>query len=187
MNKEKAERAVRDLLVALDQDVNSEGMKDTPLRVAEMYVAQCTEEEAELDRTFETAKLNDLIMVRDVPVQSYCPHHLLPWYGRAHVAYIPHKRVLGISKLARLVYSCTRGFPLQEAATKNIADRLYEEVEPKGVMVVIEAVHTCMSLRGAKATGASATTSAVRGVMRDVAAAREEVLSLILRTAGDRR
>ena len=187
MNKEAAERAVRDLLIALDQDVESDGLRDTPRRVARMYIEQCTEEDAELDRTFETDKLNDLIMVRDIPVQSYCPHHLLPWYGRAHIAYIPHKRVLGLSKLARLAYSCTRGFPLQEAVTKSIADRLYEELEPKGVMVVIEAVHTCMSLRGAKAIGASATTSAVRGMMRDVVAAREEVLSLILRTAGGRR
>ena len=182
MNKEKAEQAIRDLLVALDQDVESEGMKGTPERVARMYIEQCTEADAELDRVFHTDKLNDLVMVRDIPVQSLCPHHLLPWYGRAHVAYIPNKRALGLSKLARLVYSCTRGFPLQEEATKNIADRLYEEVEPKGVMCVIEAVHTCMSLRGARAIGASATTSAVRGVMRDVVAAREEVLSLILRT-----
>jgi len=187
MNKEKAEQAIRDLLIALDQDVESEGMKDTPERVARMYIEQCTEADAELDRMFHTERLNDLIMVRDVPVQSCCPHHLLPWYGRAHVAYIPHKRVLGLSKLARLVYSCTRGFPLQEEVTKDVADRLYERLECKGVMVVVEAVHTCMSLRGARAIGASATTSAVRGVMRDVAAAREEVLSLILRTAGDRR
>ena len=181
MNKEAAECAVRDLLIALDQDVESDGMRDTPRRVAEMYVEQCTEEDAELDRTFQTDKLNDLIMVRDIPLQSYCPHHLLPWYGRAHIAYIPHKKVLGMSKLARLVYSCTRGFPLQEEATKDVADRLYEELECKGVMVVVEAVHTCMSLRGAKAIGASATTSAVRGVFRDVVAAREEFLNLILK------
>ena len=179
MDKVRAENAVRELLLALDLDVNSDGMKDTPRRVAEMYVQQCTEEDAELDRTFQTDKLNDLIMVRDIPLQSYCPHHLLPWYGRAHIAYIPHKKVLGMSKLARLVYSCTRGFPLQEEATKDVADRLYEELECKGVMVVVEAVHTCMSLRGAKAIGASATTSAVRGVFRDAVAARGEFLSLI--------
>ena len=187
MDKVKAEQAVRDLLIALGQDINSEGLRDTPARVADMYIEQCTEEDAELERVFHTVKLNDLVMVRDIPVRSVCSHHLLPWYGRAHIAYIPHKCVLGLSKLARLVYSCSKGFTIQEEVTKNIADRLYEEVEPKGVMVIIEAVHTCMSLRGAKAIGASATTSAVRGVMRDVIAAREEVLSLILRTAGDRR
>jgi len=178
-NKEAAEKAVRDLLIALDQDVESVDMKGTPERVARMYIAQCVKSDAGLERTFQTDKLNDLIMARNIPVQSYCPHHLVPWYGRAHVAYIPHEKVLGVSKLARLVYSCTRGFPLQEEVTKNIADKLYEELDTKGVMVVIEAVHTCMALRGAKALGASVTTSAVRGVMRDVIAAREEVLTLI--------
>jgi len=183
MNKEAAERAVRDLLIALGQDVMSEGLRDTPRRVAEMYVQQCTEEDAELDRTFQEDKFDELVMVRDIPVTSFCEHHLIPWYGRAHIAYIPHKKLLGLSKLARLVYSCSKGFTIQERVTKLIADRLYEELEPKGVMVVVEAVHTCMSLRGAKAIGASATTSAVRGIFRDVVAAREEVLSLILRTA----
>ena len=179
MNKERAENAVRELLTALDQDITSEGMRDTPRRVAEMYVSQCTEEDAELERTFVTDKLNDLIMVRDIPMHSMCSHHLLPYYGRAHIAYIPYKRVLGLSKLARLAYSCSKGFTLQESVTKNVADRLYEELECKGVMVVVEAVHTCMSLRGAKALGASATTSAVRGVFRDAVAARGEFLSLI--------
>ena len=179
MNKEKAEQAVRDLLIALDQDVESENFRDTPERVARMFISQCTEEGAVLVRTFDAEKVDELIMVRDIPVQSVCPHHLLPWYGRAHVAYIPNEKLLGISKLARLVYSCTRGFPLQEVATKNIADRLYESAKAKGVMVVVEAVHTCMSLRGARAIGASATTSAVRGVFRDVTAAREEFLGLI--------
>lgn len=179
MNKEKAEQAVRDLLVALDQDLASEGMKDTPRRVADMYIRQCTEEEAELERTFQMEKFDELVMVRDIPITSFCEHHLVPWYGRAHIAYIPNKKLLGISKLARLAYSCSKGFTIQESVTKRIADRLYEEVEPKGCMVVIEAVHTCMSLRGAKAIGASATTSAVRGIFRDVVAAREEFLGLI--------
>jgi len=120
-------------------------------------------------------------MVRDIPVASFCQHHLIPWYGRTHVAYIPNKKVIGLSKLARLVYSCSKGLTIQEAVTKHTADRLYESIEPKGVMVVIEAVHTCMNLRGARAIGSSTTTSAVRGVFRDVDAARNEFLSLVLK------
>lgn len=179
MNKESAEQAVRDLLAALDQDLSSEGMRDTPKRVAYMFIAQCTEEDAELDITFQMEKFDELVMMRDIPMTSFCEHHMIPWYGRAHIAYIPNKKLLGLSKLARLVYSCSKGFTIQERVTKMIADRLYEEVEPKGVMVVIEAVHTCMSLRGARAIGSSATTSAVRGIFRDVIAAREEFLGLI--------
>lgn len=179
MNKDAAKKAVRDLLIALDQDVNSEGLKDTPRRVAEMFISQCSEEDAQLDRTFQADKFDELVMVRDIPVSSFCEHHLVPWYGRAHIAYIPNKKLLGLSKLARLVYSCSKGFTIQERVTKTVADRLYVEIEPKGVMVVVEAVHTCMSLRGAKAIGSSATTSAVRGIFRDVIAAREEFLGLI--------
>jgi len=179
MDKERAENAVRELLIALDQDVNREGLKDTPKRVARMFMEQCSEHDPGLDRTFSEVKINDLTMVRDVPVYSFCEHHLVPWHGRAHIAYIPQKRVIGISKLARLAYKCCVGFTIQETVTKNIADILHETLEPKGVMVVIEAVHTCMCLRGARALGASAVTSAVRGVFRDVIAARHEFLSLI--------
>lgn len=179
MNISAAESAVRELLIALDQDVESEGMRGTPERVARMFVEQCTAEDAELDHVFVEDRFDELVMVRDIPIRSYCEHHLLPWFGRAHIAYIPNKQLLGISKLARLTYSCSKGFTIQERVTKQIADRLYSEVEPKGVMVVVEAVHACMSLRGAKALGASTTTSAVRGVFRDVVAAREEFLGLI--------
>jgi len=179
MDREKAEAAVRELLLALDQDVNREGLKDTPKRVAKMLMEQCGEHDADLWRMFSEVKLNDLTMVRDIPVYSFCEHHLVPWYGRAHIAYIPQKRVIGISKLARLAYKCCAGFTIQESVTKNIADTLHESLEPKGVMVVIEAVHMCMCLRGARAIGASAVTSAVRGVFRDVVAARHEFLSLV--------
>jgi len=179
MDKPKAERAVRDLLLALGQDVESEGLKGTPERVARMFIAQCTAEDAGLSRTFSEDKFDEMVMVRDIPIMSFCEHHLVPWYGRAHVAYIPNRKLLGISKLARLAYSCCKGFTIQERVTKDIAEILYNKVDPKGVMVVIEAVHTCMSLRGARATGSSTTTSAVRGVFRDAIAAREEFLGLI--------
>lgn len=184
MDKEKAVQAVKELLLALDQDVTFAGLEDTPERVARMYITQCSDEDAELGVTFQTDKLDDLVMVRDIPFVGFCQHHLLSYSGRAHIAYIPNKKLLGISKLARLVYSCSKGFTIQERVTKDIADRLYEEVEPKGVMVVIEAQHSCMNLRGAKAVGSSVVTSAIRGVMRDVVAARQEMLTLLLRTTG---
>jgi len=181
VNRDKAELAVRDLLVALDQDITREGMENTPRRVADMYVAQGADEDAELDVVFQEEKFDELILVRDIPFVSCCEHHLVFYFGRAHVAYIPNKKVLGISKLARLVYSCSKGFTIQERVTKEIVNRLYEEVEPKGAMVVIEAQHGCMNLRGARAVGSSTVTSAIQGVFRDVVAARSEFLSLVLK------
>lgn len=181
MDKDAAERAVRDLLLALDQDIDSEGMKDTPRRVAEMYIAQCSNENAGLEVVFQEEGFDGLVMVRDIPFVSCCEHHMVFFYGRAHVAYIPNKKILGISKLARLVYSCSRGFSIQERVTINIADILYEDIEPKGVMVVLEAQHGCMNLRGAKAVGSSTVTSVIKGVFRDVTAARSEFLNLVLK------
>ncbi len=181
MDKAKAEQAIRDLLLALDQDVESEGLKDTPKRVAELFLTQCSEESAELDVVFQEKSFDGLVMVRDIPFVSCCEHHLVFFYGRAHVAYIPNKKLLGISKLVRLVYSCSRGLSIQERVTQSIVDRLYEEVEPKGVMVVLEAFHGCMNLRGAKAVGSSTVTSVIKGVFRDVVAARSEFLNLVLK------
>jgi GTP cyclohydrolase I len=175
----RAAMAVRELLMALGQDVESEGLKDTPRRVAEMFVEQCTDSEPELDRLFQQ-EYDGMVIVKDIPFVSACQHHLVHYFGRAHVAYLPQKkRVLGLSKLARLVFSCSRGFTIQESVTKMIADKLYSEVEPLGVMVVVEAEHGCMSLRGARAVGSSTITSVVKGVFRDVPAARAEFLGLI--------
>lgn len=180
MDRAKLELAIRNLLEALDQDVSREGLRDTPRRVADMYIEQCSSENAELNKMFEE-KFDELVFMRDIPIVSFCEHHLLPWFGRAHIAYVPRKRVLGLSKFARLVYSCSKGFTIQEAVTRQIADKLYDEAEPLGCMVVIEAVHSCMSLRGARSIGASTTTSAVRGVFRDVPAVRQEFLTLIVK------
>ncbi len=179
MDKQRAENAVRELLLALDQDIRSEGLMDTPTRVAEMYLEQCTDGDAELDVTFKQMTYDGMVIVRDVPFVSYCEHHLLPYFGRAHIAYIPRKRVLGLSKLARLVYCCSRGFTIQESVTEEVANRLYDEVEPLGCMVVVEAEHGCMNLRGARSIGSSTVTSVVRGVFRDVPAARSEFLGLV--------
>lgn len=178
MDKLAAEKAVRDLLVALDQAVDSEGLRGTPQRVAEMYFEQCAPEDAETDRCFEE-KFDELVMVRNIPLRGYCEHHLLPYVGQAHIAYIPRGTVLGLSKLVRLVNSSSKGFTIQERVTDSIADRLYNDVKALGVAVVIEAVHTCMLARGVKASGTSATTSAVRGVFRDAPAARQEFLALL--------
>lgn len=179
MNKQGAIEAVSNLLKALDQDMTREGLVHTPRRVVESLIEQCSENDAELDVTFSQLTYDGMVMVRDVPFVSYCEHHLLPYSGRVHIAYIPRKRVLGISKLARLAYSCSRGFTIQETVTETIADRLYKEVEPLGCMIVVEAEHGCMNLRGARAIGSSTITSVVRGIFRDVTAARSEFLSLI--------
>jgi len=179
MDKDRAERAVRELLVALGQDVESEGLKDTPRRVAEMYIDQCADSEPELDRVFQE-EYEGMVTVRDIPFVSCCMHHLVHYFGRAHVAYIPRKaKVLGLSKVARLVFTCSRGFTIQEGVTQRIADALYDEVDILGCMVVIEAEHGCMNLRGARATGSSTVTSVVKGVFRDVPAARSEFLGLV--------
>ena len=179
MDKERAKRAVRELLLALDRDLGSAGLKNTPERVAEMYIEQCTDGDAELHVTFEQMTYDGMVIVRDIPFTSYCEHHLLPYSGRAHIAYIPRKKVLGLSKLARLIHSCSRGFTIQESVTEAAADRLYNEVEPLGCMVIIEASHGCMNLRGARTVGSSTVTSVVRGVFRDVPAARSEFLGLV--------
>ena len=179
MNKEKAERAVRELLIALDQDVESEGLRDTPRRVAEMYIDQCTDGEVELDRLFQ-AEYEGMVVVRDIPFVGACQHHLVHYFGRAHVAYVPRKnKVLGLSKLARLVFAYSRGFTIQEDVTQCIANALYDEVDMLGCMVVIEAEHGCMNLRGARAVGSSTVTSVVKGVFRDVPAARAEFMGLV--------
>jgi len=181
MNLEAAKSAVTSLLLALDQDINSVDMKDTPKRVAEMLIEQCTVKDAEIDVTFAEDKFGGMVIVRDIPFVGMCPHHLVYYTGKAYVAYIPKKKVLGISKLARLVYSCSVGFVTQEHITNMIAERLYEsdDINCQGCAVVLIAEHGCMSLRGAKAQGASTITSEMRGVFMTVPAARQEFLDLI--------
>jgi len=180
MDKQRAESAVRELLLALDQDVGLEGLQDTPRRVAAMFIAQVEGNgEVELDRVFSTTGFDGMVIVRDMPFVSCCMHHLVFYSGRTHIAYIPKGPVLGLSKLSRLVNYCSRGFTIQEDVTELIASTLYRETDSLGCMVVIEAEHGCMCLRGAKAVGSSTVTSVVKGVFRDVPAARAEFLSLI--------
>lgn len=184
MDKAKAENAVRELLIALGQDVESEGLKDTPKRVAGMFMAQISGDPYDEDwmRTFAEEKFDEMVLIRDVPFVSMCEHHLVYYTGRAHVGYIARKKLLGVSKLARLVYLCSRGLTIQERVAERIADLLYEEINPLGCMVVLEASHGCASLRGARAIGSSVVTSCVRGVFRDVSAARAEFMGLVTRS-----
>jgi GTP cyclohydrolase I len=177
-------RAVAELLEAIGEDPGRDGLLRTPERVAEMYAELCSglhEDPARhLDVRFD-ADHDELILVRDIPFASLCEHHLMPFTGRAHVGYIPgvDGRVTGLSKLARLVEGYARRPQVQERLTTQVADALEARLSPRGVVVIIEAEHLCMSMRGVSKPGAVTVTSAVRGVLRDDAAARAEAMSIV--------
>src|ERR1044072_4775695 len=173
-----AQRAVEDLLVALGQDLDDEHGRDTPRRVAAAYAELLTPREFNLTTFPHDENYAELAVARDIPFHSLCQHHLLPFTGVAHVGYIPGDRILGLSKLARVVELFSRRLRVQERLTKQVAAWLEEHLEPKGVGVVIEADHQCMSLRGVKAIGARTTTSALHGLLRDDARSRAEFLAL---------
>jgi GTP cyclohydrolase I len=173
-----AESAVRALLEALGQDPDSEHLRETPRRVALAYEEFLTPEPF-VPTTFPNDEAYDeLILVRDIPVHSLCQHHLLPFSGIAHVGYLPDARILGLSKLARVVEHFARGLQVQERLTKQIGDWLEHRLAPKGVGVVLEAEHLCMSLRGVEATGSRTVTSSLHGLIRDDARTRAEFLDL---------
>jgi GTP cyclohydrolase I len=183
INHEQIEHAVRLIIEAIGEDPNREGLLDTPKRVAKMYAevfSGLKEDPKEHFKTVFGEEHEELVLVKDIPFYSMCEHHLVPFYGRAHVAYIPRGgRVTGLSKLARAVEAVAKRPQLQERITSTIADSMIESLDPHGVMVVIEAEHMCMTMRGIKKPGASTITSAVRGVFVDDTAARAEVLSFI--------
>jgi GTP cyclohydrolase I len=180
----RIERAVRDILEAIGENPDRDGLADTPARVAKMYAeifSGLNEDPGEhLKLTFE-ADHDEVVMVKDIPLYSVCEHHLVPWFGLAHVAYIPNSegRITGLSKLARLVEGYARRPQVQERLTTQVADRLDEMLEPRGVLVVVEAEHLCMSMRGVRKPGATTVTSAVRGVFRSSVAARAEAMGFI--------
>jgi GTP cyclohydrolase I len=180
----RIERAVREILEAIGEDPDREGLLDTPARVARMYAETCAglhdHPARHLKVTFDAGH-DEMIMVRDIPLYSLCEHHLVPFYGRAHVAYIPSTdgRVTGLSKLARLVDGFARRPQVQERLTTQIADAIEASLAPRGVLVVIDAEHLCMGMRGIRKPGSSTVTSAVRGVFRDDAAARMEAMRFI--------
>lgn len=185
MDKKRIEAAVREILIAVGEDPDREGLVETPARVARMYEEIFSGLEDDPKRhlkIFNEQKNEEMVIVRDIPLYSMCEHHLLPFIGRAHIAYIPDNgKIIGLSKLARIVDSFARRPQLQEKLTSQIADFLYTELQPMGVAVVIEAEHLCMTMRGARASGAQTRTSALRGSMRSDAKTRAEVMSLLIK------
>lgn len=173
-----AEDAVRSLLVALGQDPEVEHLRQTPRRVAAAYAELLTPGEFELTTFENEAGYDQLVLARDIPFHSLCEHHMLPFFGVAHVGYLPSGRIVGLSKLARVVERFARGLQVQERLTKQIADCLVSHLQPKGVGVVLEAEHLCMSLRGVRATGSRTLTSELTGHLRKNAAARQEFYAL---------
>lgn len=177
-----AERAVRELLVAVGEDPAREGLVETPHRVAEMFgevLGGLHEDPAALlDVTFDEGH-EEMIVLRDIPFYSLCEHHLLPFSGVAHLAYIPRGRIVGISKLARVVDCLARRPQVQERLTSQIADLIEERLKPRGVAVVVKAEHLCMTMRGIKKPGSTVVTSATRGGFRDRQATRMEFLALL--------
>ena len=180
----RIENAVREILLAIGEDPERDGLLDTPARVARMYAEICSglheDPSVHISTTFE-ADHDEMVMVRDIPLYSVCEHHLAPFIGKAHVAYIPNDdgRVIGLSKFARLVDGYARRPQVQERLTSQVADALQARLTPKGVMVVLEAEHLCMSMRGVKQAGSTTVTSAVRGLFRTNVATREEAMRFI--------
>jgi GTP cyclohydrolase I len=174
-----AERAVRDLLSALGRDVDDPELLETPRRVAAAYAELLTPEPFEFTTFGNDEGYRELVLVADIPFQSLCAHHLLPFHGVAHVAYLPADRIVGLSKLARVVDRLSRGLQVQERLTQQVADFLHARLQAGGVGVVLSAEHQCMSLRGARAHGSRTTTSALIGELREDPARRAEFLALI--------
>jgi GTP cyclohydrolase I len=178
---EAAEEAAADLLRALGQPIDGDHMTETPRRMALAYAELLAPEPFDFTTFPNDEDYDELVLVQDVPVRSLCEHHMLPFVGVAHVGYLPADRILGLSKLARVVDFHSRGAQTQERLTKQVADHLLEHLAPRGVGVVIEAEHTCMSLRGVRAVGARTVTSALLGTLRDDPSSRAEFLALTRR------
>ncbi len=174
-----AERAALDLLRAIGADLEAPGLLGTPRRVAASFAELVTPAEFAATSFPNDGRYDELVLVRDIPFHTLCMHHLLPFHGHAHVAYLPGERIIGISKLARVVEKFARDLQLQERLTVQIADWLESDLRPRGVGVVISAEHTCMTIRGVHKPGARTVTSALRGALRDDARTRQELLSLV--------
>ena len=178
----RIERAVREILAAVGEDPDREGLLETPARVARMYAelfSGLRQDPREHLRAAFTEKYDEIVLVRDIAFNSVCEHHLLPFMGRAHVGYLPDGRVLGLSKLARVVEGIARKPQVQERMTQEIADLLQDELIPRGVLVLVEATHSCMTIRGVRKPGTTCVTSAARGLYQTNANSRAEVMNLI--------
>jgi GTP cyclohydrolase I len=182
VDKPRIERAVREILVAIGEDPEREGLVETPRRIAEAYeflFAGLGEDPTRhLGVRFQEGH-REMVLVRDIPLASMCEHHLLPFVGKAHVGYIPNERVVGLSKLARVVEGYSRSPQLQERLTAQVADALHNELEARGAIVVVEADHLCMTMRGVQKPGSVTVTSAVRGIYARDPRTRQEAMSLI--------
>ena len=180
---EKMKEGVRLLLEGMGYDPESTGLAETPRRVAQMYeevLAGLNQDPKEVVKVLEGEKYDEIVLIREIPFYSLCEHHLLPFHGRAHVAYIPEEnRITGLSKLARVVELYARRLQVQERMTRQIADSLVHALAPKGVLVVVEAEHLCMTMRGVQKPGSLTVTSVVRGIFRENPATRSEAMSLL--------
>jgi GTP cyclohydrolase I len=185
IDADAARRAAADLLVALGADVTADGLRETPRRMVDAYAELLTRQPFRLTTFPNEDGYDELIVVRSIPFHSLCMHHLLPFQGVAHVAYLPGERIVGLSKLGRVVEHFARDLQVQERLTTQIAGWLEFELEPKGVGVVLEAEHLCMSLRGVQKLGAKTVTSALRGLVRDDPRTRQEFLTLTTRSQHD--
>ena len=188
IDQSRIEKAVLEIIEALGEDPNREGLADTPHRVARFYAEVFggihNDPGEVLDAFFGEEHYQEIVMVREIPFYSMCEHHFVPFHGEAHVAYMPRGRVTGLSKLARLVEGFARRPQMQERLTAQVADTLEQRLNPLGVLVVVEAEHLCMSMRGVKKPGAKTVTSAVRGIMEANPATRAEAMSLLFGTTG---
>ncbi len=182
VDEERIARAVREILAAVGEDPDREGLRDTPVRVARMYseLFGGLHEDPRIHlKKFFTEAYDELVLVRDISFNSMCEHHMLPFMGQAHIGYVPDGRVIGLSKLARVVEVVARRPQVQERMTETIANLLTEELQAKGVAVVIEATHTCMTIRGVRKPGSLCVTSAMKGIFRSNLSSRSEVMNLI--------
>lgn len=178
----RIQRAVREILAAVGEDPDREGLLETPARVARMYAEMFTglrEDPRQHLKKFFIEKYDEVVLVKDISFNSVCEHHLLPFMGVAHIGYLPNGRVIGLSKLARVVEVVSRRPQVQERMTETIADLLVSELDAKGVAVVVEATHTCMTIRGIRRPGSLCVTSAMRGIFRSHISSRSEVMTLI--------
>jgi len=182
IDEAKIEKAVREILLAVGEDLNRDGLKETPARVARMYgellAGMHDDPDTHLSKVFNE-NYDEIVLLRDIPFYSMCEHHLMPFIGSAHVAYLPSGKILGVSKLARIVDCFARRLQTQERLTYQIADCLMSNLKPMGVAVVLEAAHSCMTIRGIKKPGSVMVTSAVRGLFRRDPRSRNEIMSLI--------
>jgi GTP cyclohydrolase I len=182
VDHDRIQRAVREILLAVGEDPNREGLKETPARVARMYAEVFSglkdDPAVHLRKTF-TQKYDEMVLVKDITFESMCEHHLLPFIGKAHVAYIPNGKIVGLSKLARVIEVVSRRPQVQERITETVADLIEAELHPRGVAVILEAEHFCMCMRGIRKPGSRTVTSAMRGGFKENHSTRMELMSLI--------